>query len=104
MYKPEWKLRKTNTQYDIWDCRIAGSVVSITYLKPHQSTAGHQHPHSELYICLDGEGLLELGDGNDQPIFPGLSTNIPPDMFHKVHNDSDHSLIFLCSWKGENKT
>ena len=106
--RPCWVLRKSNEQYDIYDSRIADTVVSITYLKPHQSTSGHKHPHPELYICCEGKGWLQIGELGEHVTGPReiaarTRHDIPAGVFHQVRNESDEPLIFLCIWRGEDK-
>jgi quercetin dioxygenase-like cupin family protein len=103
-YEPHWVPRKSNEQYDIYDCRIADTVVSITYLKPHQSTSGHRHPHSELYVCIKGKGRLKTSALMKEQFAPGVHFNIPENIFHQVLNESNETIIFMCIWKGEDKT
>ena len=103
-YMPTWVLRKSNEQYDIYDCRIACTVVSITYLKPHQSTSGHQHPHSEYYNVIEGKGVLQIGENQQIHLKIGFTLTIQPNTFHKVRNGGEKALIFLCVWRGEDKS
>ena len=94
MQKPEWILRISNKQYDIYDCVLDGVVVSITCLKPQQETNGHSHKHSELYIGIsDGVSL------NGKPLVPLSTITIPADMFHKSFNNTDENKMLLCLWE-----
>lgn len=103
-FMPNWVLRKSNEQYDIYDSHIMNTVVSITYLKPHQSTNGHQHPHPELYVYLEGKTRIKIGEHYEGKIGFGGCYSIPPEAFHQVFNENDKASIFLSIWNGGDKS
>ena len=102
MFEPKWELRVSNDQYDIWDCRVSGQVISITHLKAHQQTNGHEHPNYELYTVLSGKSQLITGASSWQ-LTPDNGVHsvysIVPNAFHQVVNHSDKPAEFLCLYK-----
>ena len=75
-------------------------VVSSTKLNPTKSTTGHRHQgQEEVYIFTKGKGQMEL----DHEIFDvceGDTVLIKDNVFHKVHNNSDFTLEFICVFDG----
>lgn len=75
-------------------------VVSSTSLNPNKSTTGHRHAgQEEVYIFTKGKGQMEL----DYQIFDvcaGDTVLIKDNVFHKVHNNSDFMLEFICVFDG----
>ena len=75
-------------------------VVSSTRLNPNKSTTGHRHEgQEEVYIFTRGKGQMEL----DHEIFnicEGDTVLIKDNVFHRVHNNSDFMLEFICVFDG----
>ena len=65
-------------------------------------TKGHKHvkPTAEVYYCLEGTGIVVLQDENDRVIEhrlePGEYVYCGPKVAHRVVNDGDTPLKFLC--------
>lgn len=75
-------------------------VVSSTMLSAKKSTTGHRHAgQEEVYIFVSGSGQMEL----DHKIFDvtaGDTVLIHDNVFHRVHNNTDVGLKFICIFDG----
>ena len=71
-------------------------VVSSTLLYPGKSTRGHTHAgQEEVYMFISGTGTMQL-DKATFPVSSGDMILIQDGVFHKVSNDSDGDLYFVC--------
>jgi cytidyltransferase-like protein len=99
MVRPTWVLRKSNDQYEVWDSnRIGERTASITYLKPHQKTNGNQHNYPELMVWLNGSAWLTIGNNCRILMIPRMEMTVEAGSFHRVENESDETVSFLCVW------
>ena len=92
---------KQDDRYVVKDNAILKNlIVSSTKLNPNRSTTGHRHSgQEEVYIFVKGKGQMEL----DHKIFDvcaGDTVLIEDNVFHKVHNNSDFMLEFICVFDG----
>jgi mannose-6-phosphate isomerase-like protein (cupin superfamily) len=92
---------KQDDRYVVKDnTTLKNLVVSSTQLRPNKSTTGHRHEgQEEVYIFVKGKGQMEL----DHKIFDvqeGDTVLIEDNVFHKVHNNSDYMLEFICVFDG----
>jgi len=92
---------KDNETYLLKDnTALKNLVVSSTKLYAHRSTRGHRHAgQEEVYIFIKGSGQIEL----DHEIFDvkeGDTILIKDNVFHKVHNNTDFGLEFICVFDG----
>jgi len=92
---------KEDERYEVKDnTHLNNLVVSSTKLRAHKSTTGHRHAgQEEVYIFVKGSGQMEL----DHKIFDvcaGDTVLIEDNVFHKVHNNSDFMLEFICVFDG----
>ena len=95
-------IRASSSVYKILDFDSGDLILSKTILHPNQSTRGHSHNYNEAYYFLDTGSILL----DEEVLFPekGEFVFIPGSTFHKVWNNSNTDLEFLCAWsKGENK-
>jgi mannose-6-phosphate isomerase-like protein (cupin superfamily) len=95
-FKKKAELTKDNEVYRIYDYKMERITLSITELKPHQETRGHDHSGvEEVYYFLKGKGKMQIEkkiiDVEEGDIVP-----IPDGKFHKVFNPSDKELKFFC--------
>ena len=78
-------------------------VLSSTMLSANKSTTGHRHAgQEEVYMFISGSGQMEL----DHKIFDvtaGDTVLIEDNVFHKVHNNTDFGLKFICVFDGGRK-
>ncbi|MFO7872206.1 MAG: cupin domain-containing protein [Candidatus Undinarchaeales archaeon] len=87
---------KSNERYDIHDYKTDKLIISMTVMKPHQETRGHDHEDvDEVYICTEGEGKMQVGE-EELDFKKGDVITIPLGAFHKVFNPSDKELKFLA--------
>lgn len=92
---------KQDYRYVVKDnTELKNLVVSSTRLNPNRSTTGHRHAgQEEVYVFTKGKGQIEL----DHEIFnicEGDTVLIKDNVFHKVHNNSDFMLEFICVFDG----
>ena len=70
----------------------------------HKETSGHSHDgQEEVYFFVEGTGIMEL----DKTRFTVKSGDVVPikdGVFHKVYNDSDEDLYFVCVFDGNRVT
>tara|TARA_Y100000034_G_scaffold136800_1_gene215893 strand:+ start:18426 stop:18773 length:348 start_codon:yes stop_codon:yes gene_type:complete len=101
-----WHINKTlikdTDQYEIYDNTTLNNLtVSETKLRAGKSTNGHRHKsQEEVYIFTEGSGEMEL-DYNVFSVTRGDIVLVPDNVFHKVHNDTDYWLKFVCIFEGK---
>ena len=93
---------KDDSRYIVKDnTKLTNLVVSSTLLAAKKSTTGHRHAgQEEVYIFVSGSGRMEL----DHKIFDvtaGDTVLIEDNVFHKVHNNTDFGLKFICVFDGK---
>ena len=93
---------KNNETYILTDNKkLKNLVLSSTYLKPRKETRGHSHQgQEEIYFFIFGHGKLKLDD-DVLDVKAGDVVQIPDGAFHKVINESDESLYFVCVFDGK---
>lgn len=91
------KMTVDNERYSIYEDQTNDLVNSITVLKPKQSTRGHTHKHWESYRFDKTGGTLYL-NGLGMDITADQKIEIPPNTHHRVINDSNEAISFLCQW------
>jgi mannose-6-phosphate isomerase-like protein (cupin superfamily) len=92
---------KEDDRYVVKDnTELNNLVVSSTKLNPNRSTTGHRHAgQEEVYIFTKGKGQMEL-DHEIFNVYEGDTVLIKDNVFHKVHNNSDFMLEFICVFDG----
>ena len=76
-------------------------VVSSTLLAAKKSTTGHRHAgQEEVYVFVSGSGQMEL-DHRIFDVTAGDTVLIQDNVFHKVHNNTDFGLKFICVFDGK---
>ena len=93
---------KQDDRYVVKDNKLLNNLVlSSTKLNAGKSTTGHRHAgREEVYMFIKCEGQMEL----DHKIFDvkaGDIVLIEDNVFHKVHNNSDYILEFICVFDGK---
>jgi mannose-6-phosphate isomerase-like protein (cupin superfamily) len=93
---------KDNETYLLKDNKLLKNLVlSSTELKPRMSTRGHNHAgQEEIYFFIAGTGQIEL-DGIFHNVQPNDVFLIEDGVFHRVHNNTDSSLYFVCVFDGK---
>ncbi len=87
---------RDNERYTVEDnYELNNLTVSKTTLHPKQETTGHAHEAvEEVYIFLDGQGTVQVGDEKYIVIADSIIL-VPEGAFHKVYNTGHVDLIFL---------
>jgi mannose-6-phosphate isomerase-like protein (cupin superfamily) len=93
---------KEDDRYTVKDnTQLKNLVLSSTRLNPKKSTTGHRHVgQEEVYIFTKGSGQMEL-DYKMFDVCEGDTVVIEDNVFHKVHNNSDYMLDFICVFNGK---
>ena len=94
-------IRQDSEVYRILDCKLDDFTVSVTTLHSKQSTKGHTHSQEEFYVILKGKPTLEIGSLSSVMNEYEVAV-IPKDIFHKVINESNSDISFLCIFKDAN--
>ncbi len=90
-------LRALDSKYAILDLDMGKHMVSVTHLKPQQSTQGHSHKWEECYYFAVGIGEMQVGHETDA-VSMGEFRVIKTGVFHRVFNKSLMTLTFVCVW------
>lgn len=93
---------KKDNRYVVKDNTFGESLIlSSTHLFAGQSTSGHKHEgQEEVYFFMEGIGKMQLDD-NEIRVKKGDIVTIDDGVFHKVINDSDNFLYFVCVFNGK---
>jgi mannose-6-phosphate isomerase-like protein (cupin superfamily) len=93
---------KSDHRYVVTDnTELNNLVVSSTRLNAKKSTTGHRHAgQEEVYIFVQGSGQMEL-DHRIIDVKAGDTILIQDNVFHKVHNNTDLGLEFICVFDGK---
>ena len=96
------KVVKEDVRYVVKDnTELNNLVVSSTRLNAKKSTTGHRHAgQEEVYIFVRGGGQIEL-DHRIIDVKAGDTILIQDNVFHKVHNNTDLGLEFICVFDGK---
>lgn len=92
---------KQDDRYVVIDNKALNNLVlSSTLLHPEKSTSGHMHAgQEEVYFFISGTGTMQL-DEETFPVKAGDIVQIKDDAFHRVFNDGDTDLYFVCVFDG----
>jgi mannose-6-phosphate isomerase-like protein (cupin superfamily) len=93
---------KDNETYLLKDNKtLKNLVLSSTMLHPMKETRGHKHEgQEEVYYFVSGSGQMHLDD-EFVLVKAGDVVLIPDGAFHKVINDTDEPLYFVCVFDGK---
>ena len=97
MNQVEMTIRANTDTYRIEDHDCDSMMFSKTYLHTGKETQGHSHNHSEIYHIVSGRGRMVISD-NVYQLRSGLVFLVPGMAFHKVWNESQVDLEFICFW------
>ena len=91
------EITKDNETYILEDNNLLEHMtLSKTTLKPNQSTRGHSHDDlEEVYFFTKGDGRMVLGE-KEFDVKADDVILIPQGKFHRVINDKDESMEFVC--------
>lgn len=95
---------KQDDRYTVKDnTTLNDLVVSSTSLNPCKSTSGHSHVgQEEVYIFISGHGTMQLDDRKFEVNADDIVL-IKDGVFHRVFNESDEVLYFVCIFNGKRK-
>ena len=75
---------------------IQNQSLAEAILSPEQSTAAHFHPRAEeIYFILAGAGTMTI-EGETRKVTVGDAIAIPSGQIHRIINDGEVELRFLC--------
>ena len=96
------EITKDNETYVLEDNNLLEHItLSKTTLKPNQSTRGHLHDDlEEVYFFTKGEGKMVLGE-EEFDVKAADIVLIPQGKFHRVINDKNESIEFVCVFENE---
>ena len=93
---------KDNDTYLLKDNKkLNNLILSSTTLKPKKETRGHSHTgQEEIYFFIHGQGKMIL-DETELTVKAGDVVLIPDGAFHKVINECNENLYFVCVFDGK---
>jgi len=75
-------------------------------VQPGLTSFAHSLKTSEVYYILEGEGIMYIGD-EQQQVFPHQAIYIPPGKRQCIQNTGTEDLVFLCivdpAWRVEDE-
>jgi mannose-6-phosphate isomerase-like protein (cupin superfamily) len=75
-------------------------------VKPGEKTNSHRLKSSEVYVILEGRGLMHV-ENEMAEVRPGQAVYIPPGHAQFIENTGPTNLVFLCivdpAWKPEDE-
>ena len=93
-YKEAAKIVRRTDVYDVYDLSSLERLnLSLTELNGFQKTGGHYHDAEEVYIFIEGNGKIQIGE-NFTECKAGDVFLIPSDNFHRVWNEGSDVLKF----------
>ena len=101
-------IAKEDERYKVIDnTTLNNLVLSSTKLNPgHSTNTGHKHAgQEEVYIFVSGVGNMTLTypDGKEEnfSVTNGDIVLIEDDVHHRVFNNSENELYFVCVFDGK---
>ena len=95
---------KQDDRYVVKDNKFLNNLIlSSTDLNPGKQTSGHRHAgQEEVYLFVSGTGkmIVDGDEYNEFAVKAGDVVLIPDGAFHKVINNSDERLYFVCVFDG----
>ena len=67
------------------------------YLPGPGALESHAHPTTEVYVILQGEGLMTVGS-ETQPVQAGDFVEIPANEAHHLVNEQEAPLLWAALW------
>jgi quercetin dioxygenase-like cupin family protein len=100
-FQVEGDVVKQDERYVVIDNKALNNLVlSSTLLHPGKSTSGHRHAgQEEVYFFTMGVGTMQLDD-ETFAVKAGDIIQIKDNVFHRVFNDSNDELYFVCVFDG----
>ncbi len=83
-----------------------GYSLARAVVRPGEKTKTHRLKSSEVYIILEGRGLMHV-EKETAEVRPGQAVYIPPGHAQSIENTGPTNLAFLCivdpAWKPEDE-
>ena len=94
-------IAKQDERYIVRDNKFGNNLIlSSTSLNPNKSTTGHSHEgQEEVYFFVSGKGTMQLED-ELFTVQQGDIITIKGGEFHRVFNNTDEELYFVCVFNG----
>jgi len=84
--------------YEVLGLRPTGTgelSVALAVVKPGEATVKHRHDFTEVYLFVEGEGVVHVGEEAER-VIEGDCVLIPRGEAHYVENVSRRELRFWC--------
>jgi mannose-6-phosphate isomerase-like protein (cupin superfamily) len=69
----------------------------FTYLEKDGVMEGHSHPTDEIYVVVEGNGIVHVGDEKNN-VTAGDVVEIPANVWHTMENQSGKPLQWIALW------
>ncbi|MCP8313049.1 MAG: cupin domain-containing protein [archaeon] len=69
--------------------------LALAKIKPGFKTLNHYHNFTEIYMVVEGKGMMHLDD-EIKDVSKGDNILIPPKSWHFIENRGDQSLLIWC--------
>ncbi|HET8679777.1 MAG TPA: dimethylsulfonioproprionate lyase family protein [bacterium] len=69
-------------------------VVGESTIFPRGAVPAHHHSNEEIYVILQGEGQMTVGD-ETFPVSAGSAVYLPPNIPHELHNTGEGNLVTI---------
>jgi mannose-6-phosphate isomerase-like protein (cupin superfamily) len=83
-----------------------GYSLARAVVEPGEKTRPHRLKSSEVYVILEGRGLMHV-EMETAEVRPGQAVYIPPFHVQFIENTGEADLVFLCivdpAWKPEDE-
>lgn len=74
-----------------------GLSLGLAKIPPGEALRLHSHEQSEIYLVLEGEGLVDVG-GERHGVEPGSAVFVPGGAVHSCENSGDSDLLLAYAF------
>ncbi len=67
------------------------------YLENNSTMEGHSHPTAEIYMVMQGEGIVVIGEER-QAVSAGDVIDIPPNAYHTMICEEAGPFLWAALW------
>jgi mannose-6-phosphate isomerase-like protein (cupin superfamily) len=67
------------------------------YLEAGKALEGHEHPTAEIYMVVQGNGVVTVGK-ETAPVGPSDVIEIPPNAYHSIAAGPTGPLLWAALW------
>lgn len=83
-----------------------GYSLAHATVRPGERTLPHRLKSAEVYVILEGTGLMRIGDDRAE-VGPGQAVLVPAGQVQSIENTGASGLAFLCivdpAWRAEDE-